>query len=260
MWKKKQKLLGCSVIIIYLVCKWTDVSCQIIADNQIETSLSISEIGTTTGLDIQPIGTNTGIVNNNMLSVKPGTTTEELGTIAVQPIPAIIETPITRPEYIIGCLDQLEIKILDNPDLTQNLIVSPQGDISFPMIGRVYVAGLTPSEASTKIATLLEGYLVAPSVTVSVNQFTSKKIYLFGEVKQPGSFVFSGEITLLKAIATAGGFTEFANMRNIKVYRQKLQNNGYECINVNVKNILKGKLPDLLLKTGDVIMISESWF
>ncbi len=163
--------------------------------------------------------------------------------------------------YTIGPLDILEIFVIEDPDLRKTVSVTPDGKISFPVIGELYVSGMTPISLSQKIALLLgKDYLVNPNVIVSILKIGSKKFSIVGEVKKPGVFPVEGGVNLLEAVALAGGFTQFAALSKVKILREK--NGQYEIIQINVNKIIKkGEIQkNIAIQPEDIIIVSESLF
>ncbi|MFH1563060.1 MAG: polysaccharide biosynthesis/export family protein [Nitrospirota bacterium] len=163
--------------------------------------------------------------------------------------------------YTIGPLDILEIFVIEDPDLRKTVPVAPDGRISFPVIGNINVLGITPAELSEEIASLLgKDYLVNPRVTVSVIQSSSKKFSVMGEVERPGVFSVNEGVNLLKAIALSGGFTKFADLHNVTIFRKK--DGQYEIIKIDVNKIIKkGALgKNITICPEDIIIVPESLF
>lgn len=195
--------------------------------------------------------------------ISPGTYTVKVDLKSANSISHTFDFVITfGDEYIIGPLDILEIFVMEDPDLTQTVAVTPDGKISLPVIGDIPVAGMTLIEISKKITSLLSGrdYLVNPSVTVFLRQINSKKFSIIGEVEKPGVFPVSEEVTLLKAIALAGGLTKFADLHAVKIFRPK--NGVSEIIKIDVNKIIKkGKLEEnITIQPEDIIVVPESLF
>lgn len=116
-----------------------------------------------------------------------------------------------QPEYAVGPLDVLTITVWEQADLSGRFTVGADGDISYPLLGNVRVAGLTPRAIEALLRSrLADGYLKKPQVTVEVTQFLSQRIFMMGEVTTPGPLPLTGELTLLEALARAGGVTENA--------------------------------------------------
>ncbi len=159
--------------------------------------------------------------------------------------------------------DVLLIKVHDQPDLTTKTRVSSEGFITFPLIGKIKVAGLTEQQLEYKLKTLLEkDYLVSAQVIVFIEEYHPRQVSVLGEVKNPGKYDMpeERELTLLEAIALAGGFTKDANIDKTQIIRTK---DGYkQIIYVKVSDITKKKAKelDMPLEPGDIIYVPESFF
>lgn len=170
--------------------------------------------------------------------------------------------PAVQNDYRIQPLDTIQISVFNEADLSVQRRVSPQGSITYPLLGAVQVGGLTVGETETKLKDLLgRNYLVNPQVTVLVDHANSRRLVILGQVKAPGSYDIGDEgITLVQAIARAGGFTDVAATDRVNVIRSE---NGVETkIVVNVAAIIKGgdRSKDLALKPDDVVSVPETLF
>jgi polysaccharide biosynthesis/export protein len=161
--------------------------------------------------------------------------------------------------YQIGVGDLLDIEVYDEPDLTREVRVLTDGAISVPLLGTLKAGGLTVGELEKKVTALLaEKYLVNPQVTVMVKEFSN--IFIFGEVKNPGSFPLYGKMTVFEAITLAGGFTEVANPTKVKVIRNE---GGHEVtLEVDVERLTKkgDASQDIALKANDRVIVPRSFF
>jgi protein involved in polysaccharide export with SLBB domain len=173
-------------------------------------------------------------------------------------LPASSRGAVGVPEYRIFPRDILEIRVYDNPDLTQRLEVSESGEISFPLIGKIKVSSLTAPEAEQALGKSLSEYIVNPQVAVLVAQ--RQNIYVSGEVKKPGAYELTAGMTVFEAITLAGGFTDFAAPNKTSVRRTK--GDKKEVIAVPIAEILKrgDKKKDITLEPGDVIVVPETFF
>ena len=127
----------------------------------------------------------------------------------------------SESEYTIGPEDILEIQVWDNGDLNRTVEVSQEGTFTFLLIGKVHADGLSIFELEDLIEKrLADGYILEPQVTVSVNKYQSQKVFLLGEVKNPGSYILKRKTHILELISEAGGFTDMAG-RTIKIVRSK---------------------------------------
>lgn len=122
-------------------------------------------------------------------------------------------------EYRIGIEDMLAIMVWQHSDLSITAAVGPDGKISMPLAGEITAKGLTKTEVQDLIAARLAKYVRDPVVTVNITEYTSRRIRVLGQVNQPGMYTFSGQITLLDAIARAGGPTITAQLHQCAIFR-----------------------------------------
>jgi len=133
--------------------------------------------------------------------------------------------------------------------------VRPDGKISLPLLNDVQAAGLTPSQLAAEITESLKKYVTSPQVTVIVTTINSQRVYILGEVTRPGAFPLLPGMSVLQALSSAGGFTQFAKVKNIFVRR--IENGRESKYPFNYKDVVNGKRPeeDILLKAGDTIVV-----
>ncbi|MCK5707913.1 MAG: polysaccharide export protein [Candidatus Aureabacteria bacterium] len=166
-------------------------------------------------------------------------------------------------EYKLQSGDLLKITVHNQPDLTTRTRVSSDGFITFPLLGKIFLTGLTAQELEIRLKGLLEeDYLVNPQVLVFIEEYHPREISVLGEVMKPGKYNMPKEkdLTLLEAIAMAGGFSKDADRDKSQVMRT--ENGKKETIQIKVTDITKKGLKDkdILLKVGDIIFIPESFF
>lgn len=151
--------------------------------------------------------------------------------------------------YRLGAGDLISISVYDEPDLSlKELRIGLSGKISYPLLGDVQVAGLSPKELENKLMDRLKGpYLVDPSVTVSIINY--RPFYVTGEVKKPGSYSFHPGLTIDRAISIAGGFTERASKSKIFVVHD----------DEDATDKSRTGLADVV-RPGDVITVEQSFF
>jgi len=154
--------------------------------------------------------------------------------------------------YLIGLGDVLRITVWKEPDLTLDVTVRLDGMITVPLLGDVQAAGRVPSQLAGTLVTDLRRFIENPRVTVSVTQATSARIYVVGQMVRPGEFPLSGRMTVLKALALAGGFKEFAKSESIVIVRED-----QKVIPFNYKHVGEGKdmSQNVLLAAGDTIVV-----
>jgi polysaccharide export outer membrane protein len=151
-------------------------------------------------------------------------------------------------DYQLGAGDRIQIQVFDEPDLSMDVRLSDAGTISYPFLGEVRVAGNTVSQLETQIVSgLLGDYLIDPKVNVSVVEY--RPFYVNGEVESPGGFPYQPGLTLRKAIALAGGFTERASKSKINVLSEGAVNSRQQQISL-----------DEFLSPGDIVTVDQSFF
>ena len=131
----------------------------------------------------------------------------------------------------------------------------PDGGISFPLAGNVMVAGKTPAEVETEIATRLQRFIPDAVVTVSVVKLQGLRVYVTGQVKTPGQYTVGRYVDVLQAITLAGGLTPFANDANIKIMRRE---NGRERVyKFNYGEVRRGQQleQNIQLQADDVVVV-----
>ena len=165
-------------------------------------------------------------------------------------------TPATTdPAYVIGPEDVLDINVWKEPDMTRIVPVRPDGKISLPLINDVQAAGSTPQQLASTVTEKLRKFLTEPQVTVIVTQINSQRVFVVGEVLRAGAFPLIPGMTVLQALANAGGFTTFANVKKIHVMR--LVNGKHTELPFNYREVLKGDNPDqnIKLEPGDTVVV-----
>jgi polysaccharide biosynthesis/export protein len=156
--------------------------------------------------------------------------------------------------YVIGPSDVLKVDVWKEPDITGSVTVRPDGKISLPLINDIQAAGLTPMKLASNIAEALKKYISDPNVTVTVDAPNSQIVYVVGEVNRPGPVALLPNTTVLDALASAGGPSEFANRKKIFILRTE---GGKEIrYRFNYRAAIKGDLrKNIALKPGDTIVV-----
>jgi polysaccharide biosynthesis/export protein len=159
------------------------------------------------------------------------------------------------PNYVIGAQDVLDINVWKEPDVSRVVPVRPDGKISLPLLNDVQAAGLTPAQLAAQITESLKKYVTSPQVTVIVATINSQRVYILGEVTRPGAFPLIPGMSVLQALSSAGGFTQFAKVKSIFVRR--VENGKESKYPFNYRDVINGKKPeqDILLKAGDTIVV-----
>jgi polysaccharide export outer membrane protein len=158
-------------------------------------------------------------------------------------------------EYKIGPQDVLKIDVWREEQLTRTVPVRPDGKVTLPLLNDVQAAGLTPMQLAGVLSEGLKKYVNNPLVTVTITEINSRRIYVTGEVARAGAFPLLPDMTVLQALTSAGGFTQFAKIKNIYVLRTE---GGKQVKHpFNYKDVINGKKPEdnIQLQAGDVIVV-----
>ncbi|HAJ56743.1 MAG TPA: hypothetical protein DCL35_03110 [Candidatus Omnitrophica bacterium] len=176
---------------------------------------------------------------------------------------SIIPAAAQTEKYRLQPTDVLQITINGQPNLDTKTRVTTDGFITFPLLGKVYVQGLTVQELEEDLKRLLEkDYLVTAQVVVFIEQYHPRQVSVLGEVNKPGKYDMPDEkdMTLLEAIAMAGGFTKNAYLKKVKIMRVKDGDKQVMMVDVRDITLKNEKEKDLVLAPEDVIIIPESFF
>ncbi|MBM4388379.1 MAG: polysaccharide export protein [Deltaproteobacteria bacterium] len=153
--------------------------------------------------------------------------------------------------------DIFEVKVYQEPDLSGVFQVSSSGTIDFPLVGTIKVEGLTSEQIAGRLRNeLREKYIKDPYVSVFIKEFTTRKIHILGQVNKPGSYKYEDNMSIIQAIALAGGFTKMARQNNIIVTR--VEEGVEKRIVVPVEDISSGLKKNMFLKPGDIIYVPET--
>lgn len=167
-----------------------------------------------------------------------------------------------KVDYTIAPADLISVQVYQDPDMNRRVRVGQNGTISLPLVGPIQVGGLTVVDAEAAIAQKLKKYLVNPQVTLFIEEYGNKSIYVLGEVNRPGSYPIPAEsrLTVLEAVSTAGGFTPIAAQDRTKVLRKV--NGQSQSIQVEVTAITqKGeKDKDIQLQPNDIVYVPQAFF
>jgi polysaccharide export outer membrane protein len=165
-------------------------------------------------------------------------------------------TPKTDENYVIGLQDVLSVFVWREPELSvREVAVTPDGKISLPLINEVQASGLTTKQLREQLAEKLKDFVASPNVSVVVLKSLSQSVTIMGEVGRPGAYGLGAPMTVLDLLARAGGFTEMAKRKEIKIVR----NEGGKTVQFlfNYKEAIKGKKLDqnITLRNGDIVLV-----
>ena len=185
----------------------------------------------------------------------PGLQVQQSGSL---PAPQVEDLSAYARPYRVGPFDKLVIGVFGIQELSDKEVqVDASGRISYPLVGTVEVSGKTPGEIETAIEGLLRGkYIRSPQVTVNLKETVSQVMTIGGEVKKPGLYPVMGRMTLLRAIATAEGTTEFARTKDIVVFRT-VGGQNYAAL-YDLRAIQMGNYADPEIFANDVVMVNDS--
>ena len=158
--------------------------------------------------------------------------------------------------YIIGDDDVLSINVWKEAEVSRTVPVRSDGKISLPLAGEVQASGQTPLQLEKLLAAKLQSFISEPEVTVIVTEIKSQKFNILGMVNKSGTFPLTSSLTVLDAIALAGGFRDFAKQKSIYVLR-KNPDGGESRLPFNYKEVIKGKnmAQNIKLQPGDTIVV-----
>jgi polysaccharide export outer membrane protein len=158
-------------------------------------------------------------------------------------------------DYGVNPGDIMTVSVWKEEDLQRQVLVLPDGKISFPLAGDIDAAGRSVGDIRATITEKLSRYIPDPVVTVTVEQALGNKAYVLGQVLRPGEFVAGSQLDVSQALAMAGGFTPYAQVNDIKVLRR--DNGVLKSISFRYGDIEKGKKleQNILLEPGDVIIV-----
>jgi len=155
--------------------------------------------------------------------------------------------------------DRLQIAMWKEEGLTRDVLVLPDGSISFPLAGHIQAAGRSVRELQDILFQRMKKFFADPVITVSVKEVGGNRIYVIGQVKRPGHFPATGPIDVMQALSLAGGLTTFAADGNIKILRRDDKGNqraiDFDYAEVSKGNSLKS---NIILKSGDVVVVPTS--
>ena len=174
--------------------------------------------------------------------------------------PATRVQPVTQPPVheTLGAGDVFEVRVFEEPDLSGSYRVDEDGEIDYPLIGRVRVTGRLPSEVADELRSRLRSFVRSPQVSVYVREANSKRVIVYGQVQRPGTFPYSYPMTVSQAISLAGGFATMAAREKVRVFR--IEKDRQVVIDVNVRSIVEGKDPNQYLFPGDEIYVPDRLF
>jgi polysaccharide export outer membrane protein len=166
---------------------------------------------------------------------------------------------VSVPEDRIGIDDTFDVRVYGETELTGTFRVATDGTVDYPLAGRIMVAGLRTGEIQRLLVDKLKDkYLKDPQVVVTVKERNSQKISVLGQVTKPGQVSYYPNMTIVDAIASAGGFTGIAAKNSVNLRREtrgQIQTRVYP-----VADISEGRSPNVMVLPGDVLVVDERVF
>jgi len=157
--------------------------------------------------------------------------------------------------YRVGAEDLLEITVWREDALKREVLVRPDGGISYPLIGEIQAAGKTVNEIREEITTRLEKFVPDAAVSVTVLKTGSQRVYVLGKVNKPGEFPVGRSVDVLQALSMAGGLTPFADVNGIRIMRR--EGNRQSVLAFEYGRVVRGEKleQNILLRPGDVVVV-----
>lgn len=173
------------------------------------------------------------------------------------PVPTVADLSALERPYLIGPFDKITIDVFGIPDLSREIQADASGRISMPLLGAMDAAGKTPAQLATAIEDGLRGrYVRNPQVTVNLKETVSQVFTVDGQVREPGLYPVIGHMSLMRAVATAKGTSEFAKLEDVVVFRTV--NNQKLAALYNLKAIRRGSYADPEIFANDVVIVGDS--
>jgi polysaccharide export outer membrane protein len=179
------------------------------------------------------------------------------GRTAQHPSPVVV--PDIAPDETLGVDDVFEVRVIGESDLSAIYRIGSDGAMDFPYVGHVEAAGMRPAELQKLlVAKLRDGYLVSPQVSVTIKEWNSRRVSVLGQVNKPGKVDYYPRMTIMDAIAAAGGFTAVAAQNSVKLRRDI--NGRAQSTTFRVGDINEGRAPNVMLLPRDVLFVDERIF
>jgi len=184
-----------------------------------------------------------------------GLATAALAQQAKPPAPSEQRALAGSPDYRVGPEDVLEISVWRDDALKKEVLVRPDGGLSYPLVGEVHAAGKTVAEIRDEIAKGLERFLTEPVVSVSIVKIGSQKVFVLGKVAKPGPYPVGQYVDVLQALSLAGGLAQFADANEIRIMRR--QGDRQVVMPFEYERVIRGvKLEqNIQLRSGDVVVV-----
>lgn len=171
--------------------------------------------------------------------------------------PAMAQSPAApaRGDYKINAGDTLEISVWREPDLQREVLVRPDGEISFPLAGELKAEGRTVAQIREELVARLSRFIPDLVLTVTVTDVSGNRVFVVGQVDRPGMFVMNPDLDVMQALSLAGGATPFASLKDIQILRR--QGNQRTAIKFDFTEVSRGRSleQNIVLQSGDVVVV-----
>jgi polysaccharide export outer membrane protein len=176
-------------------------------------------------------------------------------TARAQAPAATAPPPVDPSTYRVGPEDLLEISVWREDALRKEVLVRPDGGISYPLVGDVHAAGKTVLEIRDEIARRLQKFIADPAVSVAILKVGSQRVYVIGKVNKPGDFPVGHYVDVLQALSMAGGLTPFADGNDIRIMRREGEQQ--VVLPFEYGRVVRGQKleQNVRLRAGDVVVV-----
>jgi len=184
------------------------------------------------------------------------TTTSGCAAIIFDDLPNEKSAPVIP--IVLGPGDKVRVELWDEPRLTGEYIIGPDGALTVPIAGAVKVKGVTLERAANLLAEKLKEYFTAPSVTVTLIELKSMYVHVTGEVGHPGTVPFRAGMTIVDVIQASGSYIHAtANTDDVRIIRGRLDKP--EVYKIDMEDIFAARMKDVYLRPGDIVMVPPRW-
>jgi polysaccharide export outer membrane protein len=182
---------------------------------------------------------------------------------AQAPSPQAAKSAVTSPEesvalppdYVIGVEDALSVVFWRDETLTRDVVVRPDGKISLPLLNDIQAAGLTPEQLRRRLIDAASKFISEPNATVVVKEILSRKVFVTGNVKAPGTYKLTGPMNVIQLLALAGGLAEYADSGGIVIMRPEGERTRYFKFNYNDVIRQRNVEQNIALRPGDTVVV-----
>lgn len=186
-------------------------------------------------------------------------TTQKSAKDEVDPTPPETEKDVVVSEFILGVGDEVELTVYRHDDLHKKVRIPPDGTNTFPLIGEIQTKGVSIHQLRRKIKESLSNYIVDPQVSLEITSFKGQKIFILGEVNNPGAYQIDTPTTIIEAIAKAGGYTLDGKYNSIVLIRGGPEKPELKRLDLK-KTFATGDLSqNVFLKNGDVVYVPRTF-